>query len=187
MLKVLLEDDLPDFSFIEPCLILGHSDYHPPVSRALGHGIVIDNVDPPSAVLGGEAFLSRIYNAYKAMQSSTGPDVWDTALLIGWDEPGGTYDHVPPGPVPPLDPAAPAGEFGFKFDRSGYRVPAILVSPWVAPGSVYNEEYRHTSLIARLREQWALGGPSTAGTPLPAHSPRSSRVKPRWTRRLGLR
>lgn len=24
----------------------------------------------------------------------------DTSLLIGWDEPGGTYDHVPPGAVP---------------------------------------------------------------------------------------
>ena len=45
--------------------------------------------------------------------------MWNTALLIGWGEPGGTYDHVPPGPVPPPDPAAPPGEFGFAFDRSG--------------------------------------------------------------------
>ena len=62
-----------------------------------------------------------------------------------------------PGPVPPPDPAAPEGEFGFTFDRSGYRVPAIIVSPWVEPGSVYNEEYRHTSLIATLRKAWDLG------------------------------
>ena len=154
--------DLPDFSFIEPCLILGHGDYHPAFSRALGHGIVIDNVDPPSAILGGEAFLSRIYNAYKGMQSSTGSNVWNTTLLIGWDEPGGTYDHVAPGPVPPPEPGAPAGEFGFRFDRSGYRVPAVIVSPWVEPGSVYNEEFRHTSLIATLRERWKLGDPFTA-------------------------
>jgi phospholipase C len=59
--------------------------------------------------------------------------------------------------VPPPDPAAPAGEFGFKFDRSGYRVPAILVSPWVEQGSVFNDEYRHTSLIATLRKSWNLG------------------------------
>jgi phospholipase C len=65
--------------------------------------------------------------------------------------------NVPPGPVPPPDPAAPTGEFGFTFDRSGYRVPAIAVSPWVEPGSVYNEEYRHTSLIATLRKAWDLG------------------------------
>jgi phospholipase C len=64
-------------------------------------------------------------------------------------------------PVPPPDPAAPAGEFGFTFNRSGYRVPAIAVSPWVEPGSVYNQEYRHTSLIATLRKTWHLGPPFT--------------------------
>ena len=32
-----------------------------------------------------------------------------------------------------------------------------MVSPWVEPGSVYNEEYRHTSLIATLRKMWDLG------------------------------
>jgi phospholipase C len=40
-------------------------------------------------------------------------------------------------------------------------VPAILVSPWIEPGSVYNEEYRHTSLIATLRKAWRLGEPFT--------------------------
>jgi phospholipase C len=153
--------DLPDFSFIEPSLGVGHNDYHPACGRAMGHGIAIQGIDPPSSILGGEAFLSRLYHAYRGMQSPSGSNVWNTALLIGWDEPGGTYDHVPPGPVPPPDPAAPAGQLGFKFDRSGYRVPAILVSPWVAEGEVFNEEHRHTSLIATLREQWALGGPLT--------------------------
>ena len=108
-------------------------------------------------MLAGEAFLERVFNAYRSATSESGTNVWNTALLIGWDEPGGTYDHVPPGPVPPPDPAAPPGEFGFRFDRSGYRVPAIMVSPWVEPGSVYNEEYRHTSLIATLRKTWDLG------------------------------
>ena len=114
-------------------------------------------VDNPSSMLSGEAFLARVFNAYRSATSETGANVWNTALLIGWDEPGGTYDHVPPGPVPPPDPSAPPGECGFTFDRSGYRVPAIIVSPWVESGSVYNEEYRHTSLIATLRKAWGLG------------------------------
>lgn len=64
--------------------------------------------------------------------------------------------------MPPPDPSAPAGQLGFASDRSGYRVPAVVVSPWVAEGQVFNEEHRHTSLIATLRERWDLGAPFTA-------------------------
>jgi phospholipase C len=151
---------LPDLALIEPNMLGGHGDYHPALGRALGPGIDI-GLDSPSSILSGEAFLARVYDAYRSANSEAGTNVWNTALLIGWDEPGGTYDHVPPGPVPPPDPAAPAGELGFTFDRSGYRVPAIMVSPWVEQGSVYNEEYRHTSLIATLRKVWGLGEPLT--------------------------
>jgi phospholipase C len=147
---------LPDFSLIEPNMLAGHGDYHPAMGRSFSDTVDIP-VDSPSSVLSGEAFLARVFNAYRSATVETGTNVWNTALLIGWDEPGGTYDHVPPGPVPPPDPAAAPGEFGFTFDRSGYRVPAIIVSPWVEPGSVYNDEYRHTSLIATLRKTWALG------------------------------
>jgi phospholipase C len=58
---------------------------------------------------------------------------------------------------PPPDPAAPAGQCDFTFDRSGYRVPAIIVSPWIDEGTVINDEYRHTSLLATLRKVWGLG------------------------------
>jgi phospholipase C len=152
--------DLPDFSLIEPNMVGGHGDYHPAFGRSFSAAVDLA-MDNPSAMLAGEAFLQRVFTAYRSATSETGPNVWNTPLLIGWDEPGGTYDHVPPGPVPPPDPAAPAGEFGFTFDRSGYRVPAIIVSPWVEPGAVYNEEYRHTSLIATLRKVWGLGEPFT--------------------------
>jgi phospholipase C len=147
---------LPDFSFIEPNFISGHGDYHPAFGRSFV-GMNVDPMDPPSSMLAGEAFLARIFNAYRSSTSGSGTNVWNTALLIGWDEPGGTYDHVPPGSVPPPDPDAPAGELGFTFDRSGYRVPAILVSPWIPEGVVFNDEYRHTSLIATLRKSWNLG------------------------------
>jgi phospholipase C len=152
---------LPNFSLIEPCMTMGHNDYHPAYGPALASGAGIPTADRPSSILGGEAFLARIYDAYRGMQSGAGSNVWNTTLLVGWDEPGGTYDHVPPPAVPPPDPGAPAGECGFTFDRSGYRVPAIIVSPWVAEGTVCNQEHRHTSLIATLRERWNLGDPFT--------------------------
>jgi phospholipase C len=152
---------LPHFSLIEPDMIRGHGDYHPALGRVMGRGGDADALDPPASVLAGEAFLQRIFDAYRTGTSMSGSNVWNTALLIGWDEPGGTYDHVPPGAVPPPDPHAPAGELGFRFNRSGYRVPAILVSPWIPQGSVFNDEYRHTSLIATLRKHWNLGEPLT--------------------------
>lgn len=152
------EGSLPDFSLIEPNLMAGHADYHPAFGRALISGVEVP-IDPPSSVLAGEAFLGRVYNAIRAAGSTTGANAFNTSLLIGWDEPGGTYDHVPPGPVPPPHRAGNAGQLAFRFDRSGYRVPAIIVSPWVARGSVFGEEYRHTSLLATLRKRWDLGEP----------------------------
>ena len=119
-------------------------------------------MDPPSAIRGGEAFLARVYDAIRSAASPQGSNAYNTLFFIGWDEPGGTYDHVPPGPVPPPDPSAPAGQLGFTFDRSGYRVPAIIVSPWVDEGIVINDEHRHTSMIATLRKVWGLGDAFTA-------------------------
>ena len=86
---------LPDFSFIEPNFIAGHGDYHPAFGRALGPDVEV-GLDPPSSMLVGEAFLERVFNAYRSAASESGANVWNTTLFIGWDEPGGTYDHVPP-------------------------------------------------------------------------------------------
>jgi phospholipase C len=148
---------LPHFSLIEPNLTIGHSDYHPACGRSFIPGDMNLPVDPPSSIRGGEAFLARIYDAIRSAASPGGSNVYNTLFFVGWDEPGGTYDHVPPGPVAPPDPSAPAGQMGFRFDRSGYRVPAIIVSPWVDEGLVINEEHRHTSMIATLRKVWELG------------------------------
>src|SRR5580700_10607376 len=84
---------LPDFSLIEPNLLAGHSDYHPAFGRALIPGAEVP-IDPPSSILAGEAFLARIYEAIKAARSPVGSNVFNTVFFVGWDEPGGTYDHV---------------------------------------------------------------------------------------------
>jgi phospholipase C len=152
------EGTLPHLSLIEPNLLAGHGDYHPAFGRALLPGSDVD-IDPPSSILAGEAFLARIYDAIRSAPTSGGSNVYNTTLFIGWDEPGGTYDHVPPGLVPPPDAAIPKGTPTFEFDRSGYRVPALVVSPWIPEHSVFTDEYRHTSLIATLRQVWHLGEP----------------------------
>ena len=87
---------LPDFSLIEPNLLAGHGDYHPAFGRALLPGVDM-LLDPPSSILAGEVFLGRIYDAIRSASSPAGSNVYNTVLFVGFDEPGGTYDHVAPG------------------------------------------------------------------------------------------
>ena len=149
---------LPNYAFIEPNMWHGHNDMHPPIS-ALLHGLPWD---PPSSLLGGEALLARVYDAIRTSSVSNGSNYLNTLLLVAFDEAGGTYDHVAPPEAPPPDSAAPPGQMGFTFDRSGQRVPAIAISAWIPERRVVTEEYRHTSLIRTLRERWSLGPPLTA-------------------------
>lgn len=56
-------------------------------------------------------------------------------------EHGGFFDHQKYGMstadgVPPPDSVP--GDNGFKFDRLGVRVPTVMVSPWIAKGTVVN-------------------------------------------------
>src|SRR4029078_11133418 len=71
---------LPDFSFIEPNFISGHGDYHPAFGRCAG-GFSVAPMAPPSSMLAGEAFLARIFDAYRSCTSEWGTNVWNTALL----------------------------------------------------------------------------------------------------------
>jgi phospholipase C len=152
------DGNLPTYSFIEPNLLFGHNDMHPAFDALFPD----TPIDPPSSLLGGEALLARIYDAVRSASSEHGSNAWNTLLLITFDEHGGTYDHVPPPLVPPPDPEAAFRQFGFGFDRSGLRVPAIAVSPWIGARTVVTGEYRNTSLIQTLRGRWQLGAPLTA-------------------------
>jgi phospholipase C len=167
---------LPTYSFIEPNMWHSHNDMHPPIS-ALFPGFAFD---VPSSLVGGEALVARIYDAVRSSSSSKGSNCFNTLLMIVCDEHGGTYDHVPPPMATPPDPAAPAGQMGFRFDRLGVRLPAVAISPWIAERTVVNDPYRHTSLIRTMRERWALGRPLTArDADAPDITPVLSRDQPR--------
>jgi phospholipase C len=149
--------NLPTYSFIEPNLWHNHNDMHPPISM-LVPGLAFD---ARSALLGGEAFLARIYDAIRSSSSSGGSNWFNTLLMVVFDEHGGTYDHVPLPTANPPDPAGPAGQMGFTFNRLGVRLPAIAISPWISERSVVNDVHHHTSVIRTMRERWELGKPFT--------------------------
>jgi len=81
---------------------------------------------------------------YDAIRNS--PDWESTLLIILFDEHGGCYDHVPPPSAPEVRSLSPQTEssprrtrgIGFKFDRLGPRVPAIIISAYTPrkPGCI---------------------------------------------------
>lgn len=102
----------------------------------------------------GEQFLHDIY------YSLIGTPVWnETLLIITYDEHGGCYDHVPP-PENAVPPDNSAGELGFDFKRFGPRVPAILVSPLIAAGTVFRTSsatpFDHTSILATVEKRFGI-------------------------------
>jgi len=75
-----------------------------------------------------------------------------------FDEGGGYYDHVPPpAAVAPDDigPDWPAPAYT-GFAQYGYRVPAVVVSPWSRANHVTSVVHDHTSILAMAERKWNL-------------------------------
>jgi phospholipase C len=141
--------DLPNYAFIEPRLFINHNDMHPPI-RILGK-------TQPSSVLAGELLIYQVYEAIRRSDSATGSNYQNTLLVITFDEHGGCYDHVSPPAATPPDPTAPDGQMDFKFDRLGVRVPTVLISAYIEPGTVISAPLQHASILKTLAEKWGLG------------------------------
>ncbi len=102
---------------------------------------------PPHDPALGQKFIGLIVDAL------THSPAWDkSALVIVYDEAGGFYDHVPP---------PKSGASGDLDDNFGFRVPALIVSPY-SRGGASHTLYDHTSFIASLRELWNLDTPLAA-------------------------
>jgi phospholipase C len=155
-LKEAMEGNLPSYSFVEPRFVAGANDQHP---------------GPLCDMRAGEEL---IYDTYHAL--STGRGWNNTLLIILYDEHGGCYDHVPPPDtaVPPdgRNPQFPFAGFS-PFRQFGPRVPAVVVSPFIEPGTVFRApkgqtEYDHTSVLATIRDWVFRGAPPSAQQWLPS-------------------
>jgi phospholipase C len=121
---------LPAYTFLEPAFGASGNSQHP-------------NYD----VAAGEKLIQDTYNAVR-----NGPGWNDTLLLITYDEHGGNYDHfAPPSNATPPDNSI--GEFNFDFTRFGVRIPALLISPRIAAGTVFRAKrgtIDHTSVLKTI-------------------------------------
>src|SRR6185312_987293 len=125
---------LPQVSYVDPRF----------VDEASG----TSNDDHPHAdIRNGEAFLNQVYTAV------TNSPAWpNTVLIITFDEWGGFFDHVAPplGPIPPADAAL--GSDG----RLGFRVPALIVSPFAPRQFVARRACDPTSVLKLIEWRWNL-------------------------------
>jgi phospholipase C len=107
---------------------------------------------PKDNVYGGEHLLSAVYSAIRSSP------YWNSSLLIiTYDEHGGFYDSVePPAATPPGDGGTAYSMHGYTFDRYGVRVPAVIVSPLIAAGTVDHTVYDHSSVLKTVEQLWGL-------------------------------
>lgn len=106
-------------------------------------GFTFADDHPPHHIGLGQLYLALI------VESLAQSPLWERCLLvITYDEHGGFFDHVPP---PTLrDDYADDG-----FDQLGFRVPALVVGPWVIQG-VDSTVYDNTSVLKYVCERWGI-------------------------------
>jgi phospholipase C len=124
---------LPPVSWIDPAF----TNFNP-------LGFPVNDDHPMADIRDGQDLVLAIYDALASSPQ------WDRSLLIiVYDENGGFYDHVPPPRAIDDEPA--------MFGSYGVRVPAILVSPWIEPGTVSHTLFDHTSIIKTILERFCPG------------------------------
>jgi len=119
-------------------------------------GTVVEQTDehPPAIPQAGEAWVEKIIRAVMASE------IWPrTAIILTYDEHGGFFDHVPPPPACVPDDRPPdldAYDEPGAYDRLGFRVPLVVVSPYSKPGYVSKETTDATSILRLLEARFNL-------------------------------
>ena len=112
---------------------------------------------PDNNVQTGAAAASNMINAL------IGSNAWpDSVFILTFDEGGGLYDHVPPIALPAPDSVQPfTSNVPFKvlpgdFTNSGFRVPFVVISPWVIPHFVSHVPSDTTSILKFIETRFNM-------------------------------
>jgi phospholipase C len=106
----------------------------------------------PQNIVHAEVFAASVVQA--VMDSPAWPR---TLLVWTFDEGGGYFDHVPPPAAVAPDDVPPLQLPWYNgFAQYGFRVPAVVVSPWSRPDHVTNVVHDHTSILAMVERKWNL-------------------------------
>jgi phospholipase C len=102
-----------------------------------------DSDHPGEKIDDGPQWVASVVNAIGESQ------YWNsTAIIVVWDDWGGLYDNLPP---------AQHGYGGL-----GFRVPAIIISPYAKAGYISKTYYEFGSILKYIENNWNLGSLGTS-------------------------
>ncbi len=136
----------------------------------------LSSEENPQDIRIGESFAADVIDAVMRGRG------WERTLLIWfYDEHGGYYDHVAPPPAVEPDDVLPHSlvdgrgarawlirhlhlfselrredDAPGRYDRYGFRVPAVVVSPFAREAYVSSTTFDHTSALRLIEEKWNL-------------------------------
>jgi phospholipase C len=125
---------LPNVVFVDPGFLPGQrTDDH-----------------PHADIRAGQRFLRDVFSAFVSSRH------WQRGVFVlTYDEWGGFFDHVTP-PQFPDDMAS--SDDASNFGQGGFRVPAVIASPFARPGYVEHAQAEHTAVLRFLAWRF-LGAP----------------------------
>ena len=113
----------------------------------------------------GAAYVESLINGLMGSKS------WkDSVFILTYDEAGGTFDHVPPLPMPNPDGIAPidlastdicgssyiGADANCNFNYTGFRVPLIVISPFTKKNYVSHTPADYTAILKFIETRFGL-------------------------------
>ncbi|HEY3676367.1 MAG TPA: alkaline phosphatase family protein [Candidatus Tumulicola sp.] len=115
----------------------------PQVSWVIPEGDDSDHPSGPGTIDHGPQWVGAVVDAIGKSK------YWkSTAIVVVWDDWGGFYDHEPPA-------------FFDNMGGLGFRVPLLVVSPYVPQGEISHTQYEFASVLKFAEQTFNLGSMGT--------------------------
>src|SRR5947209_8017015 len=129
---------LPHVSFVDPNF-----------AGSVGEGPGLSGDEHPHGdVRAGQAYMSDVVHAF--MES---PQWKSGALFVVYDEWGGFFDHVA---CPRVPDERNHRDINKDYGLMGFRIPSLVVSPWVRRGHVEHTTYGFESILKMIRYRFGV-------------------------------
>jgi phospholipase C len=145
----------PDWTGKTPKVVIGQSQSNAQVLADIASGqlpqvtwVIPDGHDSDHALINegcGPSWVSSIVNAL-----GNSPYWPNTTIILTWDDWGGWYDHVPPPAV--INNGSSWGS-GYVY---GFRVPMIVMSPYVKAGYISHVNHDFGSILKFIETKFTL-------------------------------